>query len=165
VLLAGAWTLYARLAAGWDRRWAGPATGANGLRIARVIHALALIAFGLSHFVYLELTAPLVPRWLLAPVFWSYFTGGAYLAAGAALLTGTYTGLAATLVAWQMGLITLLVWVPPALTGRLTGFQWGEFVLSWALTAAAWVVAESCHPLRRPHLDPAGAAVRSSGAR
>lgn len=143
VLVAGTWVLYAWFAGAWDRRGLALATGDDGVRIARVLYGLALIAFGLSHFVYLENTAPLVPAWMHGPVSWSYLTGGAYLAAGVAVLTGVWARLAAVLSVLQMGLITLLVWVPLALAGRLTAFQWNEFPLSWALTAAACVVAES----------------------
>ena len=84
-----------------------------------MLYGLAMIAFGLSHFVYLNLTEPLVPKWLPAPVFWAYFTGGAFLAAGAAVLTGRYARLAATLATVQIGLFTLLIWVPLVLAGNI----------------------------------------------
>lgn len=143
VLVAGAWVLYAWFAAPWDTRQLGFATGDSGVRIARVFYGLAMIGFGLSHFAYLNLTAPLVPTWLSAPVGWSYFTGGAYLAAGIAILVGAYARLATVLSALQMGLFTLFVWVPPLAAGHSTAGQQSELIYSWTLTAAAWVVADS----------------------
>jgi len=143
VLVAGAWVLYAGFAGSWDTRRLGFATGDKGVRLARVLYALALIAFGLSHFAYLGLTAPLVPAWLPWHVGWAYVTGCAYLAAAAAMLTGIHARLAAALAALQMGLFTLLVWVPLVAAGHVGGGQRAELVLSWALTAAAWVIADS----------------------
>ncbi|MEO6688868.1 MAG: DoxX family protein [Dokdonella sp.] len=142
-IIAGVWVLYAWFATDWDRQRLGFATGDRGVRIARILYALAMIAFGLSHFVYLQLTAPLVPTWLLWPVFWAYVTGGTYLLAGAAILAGKYARLAALLSTVQMAGFTLLVWIPIVIAGRMTPFQWGELVVSWTLTASGWVVADS----------------------
>lgn len=143
VCAAAAWVLYASLADARDARRLPFLVGATGLRLARALYALALIAFGLSHFAYLDLTAPLVPAWLPAHVLWAYLTGAAYLAAALGMLTGVLGRLAAALSALQMGLFTLLVWAPLGLAGRLSSGQWREFGVSWALTAAAWVVADS----------------------
>jgi uncharacterized membrane protein len=143
VVIAGAWVLYAWFATDWDTRYFKFATGDTGVRIARIFYGLALLAFGLSHYFYLNLTAPLIPGWLPWHVFWAYFTGAAYLAAGVAILVGVYARLAAALSALQMGTFIFLVWVPIALAGKMSIFNWGELVATCVLTAAAWVVADS----------------------
>lgn len=138
VMIAAAWVLYVEFA----RRRLFPA-GAVGLRSAHVLYGLALIAFGFSHFAYLNLTAPLVPAWLPAPVFWAYLTGAVYLATGVALVTGFLSRIGALLAAVQIILITLLVWGPGAAEGRFGPWNWQEPIVSWVLMASAWVLATS----------------------
>ncbi|MBS0386600.1 MAG: DoxX family protein [Proteobacteria bacterium] len=143
VWVAAAWVLAIWFSSKADKTRLGFVFGETGLRLARILYGLALIAFGFSHFFYVNLTTPLVPTYLPLHDAWAYITGGAYLAAGIAIISGIFARLAAVLVAVEIALITLLVWAPMVAAGDISAGHWQETVVSCMITAGAWVMAES----------------------
>ena len=138
---AGAWSLFAVCADGRGPRDHGFAVGASGVRAARLLLIAALPMIGLSHFVYHDFTASLVPKWLHFPLGWTYLTGAASLAATAGMLFGIYPRLAANLEAGMLWIITVLVWVPRVAAMPKDQGNWSELAISAAIASGVWLVA------------------------
>jgi len=83
-----------------------------------------------------------MPGWLPWHVAWAYFTGCAFIAAGVAVLIGVYARLAATLSALPAGPVHA-AGVGTHRRGTPHRRRLDRVVSSWALTAGAWVVADS----------------------
>ena len=139
VILAGAWAVFASLA-GTDGRFLA---GRRGIRNARLLLVLALPAIGLSHYFYADITAGFVPAWLPWRHGWAYLTGAGSLAAATGLLFALWPRLAAAMEAAMLGVITLLVWLPPLLAHAHDSGAWSPFLISSAITAGAAAVADS----------------------
>jgi uncharacterized membrane protein len=137
--------------------WA-PSEGALA-RLARGVFGVCCIVYGVSHFVYADFTAGMIPRWLPHRLWLAYATGICHVLAGVGIAIGVFPRLAATLEALMMSGFVLLLHVPslwtipapewgPTLRTQLTPLFWAS-----ALAASAWLVGRSfsTHPwgLRR----------------
>lgn len=142
-LIAGSWiVLVTAMAATGTATFRLPG-GVSGLQLARLLFAISLPFLGVQHMVYAKAALTAVPAWLPFPLGWVYFTGAAHIAAGIGIGFGIIPRLAATLEAAMMGLFTVLVWLPGVMLMPGDRFQWTALLISSAMTAAAWIVAES----------------------
>ncbi|HZL00911.1 MAG TPA: DoxX family membrane protein [Caulobacteraceae bacterium] len=117
-------------------------------RLGQLAFGICALLFGGAHFFYMNMTVPLVPKWLPpGQVFWAYATGVGHIAAGLAILTGVRARLAAILLTAMYAAFTPLVHLPMLMADPSSHFIWSENALNIALTGAAWVVADS---LARP---------------
>lgn len=116
----------------------GPA--AHGVR---VLFGLCLLAFGTAHLLYVEETAAMVPAWLPPGTrFWATATGVADIAAGLALLAGPLALVAARLAALMFLGFGALVWLPMLVAMPTDQTTWAGTVITLAIAAAAWTVAD-----------------------
>ena len=146
-MVAGTWVLYAWFAADyWDRQRLVFATSNKGLRIARVLYGLALIPFGLAHFVYLK-NARRAGAWLAAM---AWDSGHISPAGPSSRRAWRWSSMC--MRGWQprsrslgleIGLFTLLVWVSVVAAGSKDSLRWERPSSLQRLTAGAWVVADS----------------------
>jgi uncharacterized membrane protein YphA (DoxX/SURF4 family) len=101
---------------------------------------LCALEFALCHFVYVDVTASMVPGWLPARAGWAYATGVAHAAAGVALITGLRVRLAATLEAAMCAAFVLLVHLPRVAAAPADHGEWTSLVTAFAIAAAALAV-------------------------
>lgn len=158
-VLVGVWTSYAL-----NRRRSHPATatmltGDGALRVGRILFGAATLVYGCAHFAYAQYSSLFVPTWLPAQMAWVYLTGSCFCAAGLGLILGVLPLFAATLEAVMITLFGILVWLPtffahptPKWAGSLQN-QWSETLLTFALAAVAWIIAEAI--CVREHKKPA----------
>ena len=120
------------------------AVAARLMRLGRLAFGICALVFGGAHFVYMNLTAPLVPKWLPpTQEFWGYATGVGFVAAGVAILTGVQARLAAILLTAMLASFALLVHEPMLLADHSIHYNWTESAENLAVIGAAWVVADS----------------------
>jgi len=155
VILAGGWVMFAVHAGSWARSHVGFATGARGVRWARLLFALSLPTIGLSHFVYAKETASFIPAWLPWHLGWAYLTGAGSLATSLGVLFAFWPRLAATLEAAMLSVITLLVWLPGVIAAPGNDSV-TPFLMSTAIACGAWAVADSYRGV--PWLTPSASA-------
>ena len=122
----------------------GAVLAARIRRIGQLTFGVCTLIWGGAHFVYMNLTAPLVPKWLPpGQVFWGYLTGICFIAAGIAILTGVKARLAAILLTVMIALFGLLANGLALLADPSSHWNWTESALNLALIGAAWIVADS----------------------
>lgn len=127
------------------------ARAARLTRVGQIAFGICALLFGGAHFFYMNLTAPLVPKWLPpSQEFWGYATGVAHIAAGLAILSGVQARLAAILLTIMYASFTPLVHLPMLLADPSNHFIWSENAVNLALTGVAWVVADSLAGQTRP---------------
>ncbi len=120
------------------------ALAARLTRIGQLAFGVCTLIWGGAHFVYMNLTAPLVPKWLPpGQMFWGYLTGVCFLAAGLAILTGVKARIAAIMLTAMIASFGLFANGPMLVADPSSHWNWTESALNLALIGVAWVVADS----------------------
>lgn len=152
MLFAGGWVLFARLSGLGDNAIFSGFCGQRGIRIAQIIFGLSTIPVGIAHIVYLNITASLVPAWLMYPVALAWITGAAQILCGVGISLTILPRAAAYIETGLLALFAFLVWGPntwfaatPKMAGSPIGprFPLTAFLITWLIGASALLVAEN----------------------
>jgi uncharacterized membrane protein len=107
--------------------------------IARCVFGACAAIFGLSHFVYAEFTAGMIPAWIPAHLFWAYGTGTFHVAAALSLVSGVRTTLSSTLWTLMLAGFVVLLHVPRVIA-QASHAEWVMLAVATSLTGAAWIM-------------------------
>jgi uncharacterized membrane protein len=135
-LLAG--VLGSRAAAQVPRqdRWRRVALG------ARLAFGFSLLAFGCSHFYYVDHVAGSIPAWIPAHVFFAYFTGVAHIAGGLSVMSRIQARLAGRLLSIMFGSWLLLIWVPFVMAAPTNRAKWMNLCIAVAMCGVSLIMGE-----------------------
>jgi uncharacterized membrane protein len=123
---------------------------------SRFLLAVALIVFGVDHFLAIQGIAALVPRWIPWPVFWVEFCGAAFIAAGLSIALGL-------LQRWGAAGLGLMfaIWVVTLHLPRVLGLygipgaqsnpdEWSSLFIAVGLWGGLWTLARGAAPKKQP---------------
>ena len=127
-------------------RFAAASGAGRVLVLGPIFEAVALAIFAAEHFLAARDLSGIVPRWLPAPLFWTYFVGAALLAAAISLIAWRYVRWSASLLAVLFLIIVVTIDLPSlpkhiherlfwTLAVRETVFAAGAMVLAGSLMA------------------------------
>jgi uncharacterized membrane protein len=107
----------------------------------RVLFGVALVIFGVDHFLALDLIASLVPAWMPAHLLLASLTGAAMIAAGVSILTRWLDGPAAFGLGVMFLLFVLTLHAPRVLAAPRSPDQWSSALIALAMCGASWIYA------------------------
>ncbi len=123
------------------------------LNTARYLFAAALIVFSGLHFVYADYISTLIPGWIPAHLFWSYFFGVAFIATAISLLLQLLIRLSTGLLAAMFFLWVLVLHLLRCIHNIHTEAEWTSLFVAIAMGATALMFAgvynnKTIYPLR-----------------
>jgi uncharacterized membrane protein YphA (DoxX/SURF4 family) len=120
-----------------------PGEGSGFLeRSGTLLFALSAVVFGIDHFLVLNIIAGLIPSWIPGAMFWAYFTGAVFIAAGIAFATGWMAD-------WgSLGLgLMFLMWVLVLHGPRVASYprshnpnEWSSAFIALAMCGGSWIL-------------------------
>jgi len=87
----------------------------------RIFFSVLMILFGCSHFVFTDFVSTMVPKWIGARLFWTYFVGVALLGAGTSIIFKIWIKPVAFLLAIMLFMLFLLFHIPDAIANPSAG--------------------------------------------
>ena len=109
----------------------------------RMLFAFSMIVFGAQHFMYAAFIATLIPAWIPLHLFWVYFTGVGFIAAGLCIATGILSRLASMALGTMFLLWFLLLHAPRVAAHLRNGDEWASAFVALAIAGGSFLLAST----------------------
>jgi uncharacterized membrane protein len=115
----------------------------RALTAGRYMFGAMLTIFGFDHFLYPQFVASLVPAWIGAQMFWTYFAGAALMAGGVGMMVKRLAHMASLLTGVMILLWVLMLHIPRAIADPYTnvGNEWASVFEALAFSGMAFMLA------------------------
>lgn len=131
-------------------RYSAATGAAKVLVLGPVFEAVALAIFAAEHFLAARDLAPIVPRWMPGPLFWTYFVGVALLAAAISFIAWRHVRWSASLLALLFLIIVATIDLPGLPKSYHDRLYWTLTVREMCFAGGAMVLAGSVWPRGEP---------------
>jgi uncharacterized membrane protein YphA (DoxX/SURF4 family) len=139
-------------AGGFSRRWGSLLN--KLLKSGPYLFGASSVVFGIDHFLVLSVIASLVPAWMHGGMFWAYFTGTAFIAAGISIVTKWMDQWAAFLLGTMFLLWFLLLHSPRVVAAFRSHNpnapnEWSSAFIALGMCGGSWICAWHARQRRR----------------
>ncbi|HKV41785.1 MAG TPA: hypothetical protein VJX67_21455 [Blastocatellia bacterium] len=125
----------------------GDSALATLIKSGRFLFAISSIVFGVDHFLVLGLIASLVPAWIPWHLFWAYFTGAGFIAAGICIAANLVARWAGALLGLMFLLWFLVLHAPRVMSPARIHLpaEWSSAFIALAMAGGSWIHAQRQH--------------------
>lgn len=115
--------------------------GDKAIVLGRICFGVGLIGCGVSHFVYADGAAQMIPEWIPGRLFFTYLTGVGHIAAGLSLLADVLVRISTVLLCFMLACFVLLLHVPRVIANPGSRYEWTMLFVATLFNGAAWLIA------------------------
>lgn len=113
------------------------------IRTGSIVFALTLTLFGVQHFIYADYVATLIPAWIPAALFWTYFFGVAFIVVAVSIVLKIKTTLTTMLLAVMFFLFVIVLHVPRVLAAPTVEPEWTSMFVALLFGAGALIAGKT----------------------
>jgi hypothetical protein len=115
---------------------------------APYLFAMSSVVFGVTHFLIPRVIASLVPAWISGGLFWAYFFGTAFIAAGVTIATKWMARWGAFWLGIMFLLWFLFLHAPRVVIHPRAPAEWSSAFIALGMCGGSWICAWHSLPKR-----------------